>query len=55
METPLRQPMQAIDSSSKIEPLNYEFPASIIDKAQGGDTGRPAGQPRYPVLDHQRS
>ena len=35
MATPPRQQMQAIDSSSRIEPLNYEFPASIIDQAKG--------------------
>ena len=36
METPLKAPTPAIDSLSRTpEPLNYEFPDSVLEKAKG--------------------
>ena len=36
METPLKAPTPATDLSSRTpEPLSYEFPESVIEKAQG--------------------
>ena len=34
METQLKAPAPATDSSSRIDPLNYEFPESLLEKAQ---------------------
>jgi len=35
METQHKQQMQAIDSSSRVEAISYEFPESVLNKAEG--------------------